>query len=109
EFTLAAGQILPGFEQAVEGLAPGETANTKIPAAEAYGVRNDEAIIGVPREQLPPDLKPEVGQQLQMRRQDGTPVPVRVTEVRDESITIEGNHALAGMDLSFEIELVEVA
>ncbi|MEX0655542.1 MAG: peptidylprolyl isomerase [Phycisphaeraceae bacterium] len=108
EFQLGAGQILPGFEQAVEGLEPGEKTTTTIPAADAYGDRSEEAIVKVQRTQLPEDLKPEVGQQLQMQQPDGQPIPVRVTDVSEEDITLDANHPLAGKDLAFEIELVEV-
>lgn len=109
EFTLGAGQIIPGFEKAVEGLSPGEKTTTTIPSDQAYGPHNPEAVIQVEKSQLPEGLNPEVGQQLQMQRQDGQPIPVRVTGVQDASITIDANHPLAGKDLKFEIELVEVA
>ena len=109
EFQVGAGQILPGFEKAVEGLEPGETTSTTIPAAEAYGERNDEAIIQVDRTQLPEGLNPQVGQQLQMQQPNGQPIAVRVTNVTDKDITLDANHPLAGKDLAFEIELVAVA
>ena len=108
QFQLGAGQILPGFEKAVEGLAPGEKTTTSIPAAEAYGERNDQAIIKVERTQLPEGLNPEVGQQLQMRNPNGQAMPVRVTELTESDVTIDANHPLAGKDLNFEIELVAV-
>jgi peptidylprolyl isomerase len=108
QFQLGAGQILPGFEKAVEGLTPGEKTTASIPAAEAYGERNDEAIIKVERAQLPEGLDPQVGQQLQMRHPNGQAMPVRVTEVSEVDVTIDANHPLAGKDLKFEIELVAV-
>jgi len=108
EFQLGAGQILPGFEKAVEGLTPGEKASTSIPAAEAYGERNDQAIIKVDRKDLPEGLDPQVGQQLQMRNPEGQAMPVRVAEVSETEVTIDANHPLAGQDLNFEIELVAV-
>lgn len=108
EFTVGEGKIIPGFESAVTGLAVGEKTTTEIPADQAYGPHMQEAVLQVPKAQLPPDLNPEVGQQLQMQRQDGQPVPVRVTEVGDETVTIDANHPLAGKDLKFEIEVVEV-
>ncbi|MFA9476723.1 peptidylprolyl isomerase [Phycisphaerales bacterium AB-hyl4] len=109
EFTLGEGQIIPGFEEAVEGLEPGQKTTTTIPAEKAYGQRNEEAVVQVERSQLPENLDPEVGQQLQMQQPNGQPIPVRVTDVSEQNITIDANHPLAGKDLSFEIELVAVA
>ncbi|WP_142809149.1 FKBP-type peptidyl-prolyl cis-trans isomerase [Tepidiphilus olei] len=108
EFTVGSGQVIPGFEQAVEGMAVGQTKTVTIPAAEAYGDRVAEAVLQVPREQLPPDLDPEVGQQLVMQSRDGRQIPIVVVEVTEDSITIDANHPLAGRDLTFEIELVAV-
>ena len=108
EFTVGAGQVIPGFEQAVEGMAVGQTKTVTIPSAEAYGERVAEAVLQVPREQLPPDLEPEVGQQLVMQSRDGRQIPIVVVEVTEDSITIDANHPLAGRDLTFEIELVAV-
>ncbi|WP_028874196.1 FKBP-type peptidyl-prolyl cis-trans isomerase [Tepidiphilus margaritifer] len=108
EFTVGAGQVIPGFEQAVEGMAVGQTKTVTIPAAEAYGERVAEAVLQVPREQLPPDLEPEVGQQLVMQSRDGRQIPIVVVEVTEDSITIDANHPLAGRDLTFEIELIAV-
>jgi peptidylprolyl isomerase len=108
EFTVGSGQVIPGFEQAVEGMAVGQTKTVTIPAAEAYGDRVAEAVLQVPREQLPPDLEPEVGQQLVMQSRDGRQIPIVVVEVTEDSITIDANHPLAGRDLTFEIELVSV-
>jgi peptidylprolyl isomerase len=107
-FKLGAGQVIPGFEKAVEGLTPGEKTNAVIPSTEAYGPRQEEAMITVERAQLPPDIKPEVGQQLQMQQQNGQPCMVRVVQVDDAQITLDANHPLAGKDLEFEIELVAV-
>ena len=107
-FQLGAGQVIPGFEKAVEGLAPGEKANAVIPATEAYGPRNEEAIITVERSQLPPNMDPQVGQQLQVQQQNGQPCVVQVVQVDDAQITLDANHPLAGKDLEFEIELVAV-
>lgn len=109
EFTVGAGQVIPGFEQAVEGMAVGQTKTVTIPSAEAYGERVAEAVLQVPREQLPPDLEPEVGQQLVMQSRDGRQIPIVVVEVTEDSITIDANHPLAGRDLTFEIELVSVS
>lgn len=108
EFTLNQGQVIPGFEQAVLGMAPGESKTQKIPMEEAYGPYREEMVIEVSRQQLPADLEPEVGQQLQVQQPNGQAVPVFVTEVTDATVTLDANHPLAGEDLTFDIELVEI-
>ena len=109
EFEVGAGMMIAGFDAAVYGMKVGDKKVAEIPAAKAYGEVNNEMIVSIDKSQLPPDLKPEVGQQLGMQQPNGQSVPVTVTEVKDESITIDANHALAGKDLVFEIELVEIA
>lgn len=109
QFTLGTGMVIPGFDQAVEGLKVGDKSTTHIPSDQAYGVHHPEAVLTVPASQMPPGLNPEVGQQLQMQGQDGRPIPVRVTEVTAESVTLDANHPLAGKDLTFEIELVAIS
>lgn len=108
EFKLGEGRLLPGFEQAVEGLEPGQKTEIEIAAEQGYGPRRDDAVVQIERSQLPPDLNPEIGQQLQMQQPNGQAVVVTVAETSEESITLDGNHPLAGKDLSFEIELVEI-
>ena len=109
EFTVGSGQLIPGFEKAVSGLAVGERTTALIPSDEAYGPHRDEGIIQVPRDNIPSEITPEVGQQLQMQTHDGRPVPVVVVAVEDAAITVDANHPLAGKDLTFEIEVVAVA
>lgn len=108
QFTLGEGQLVPGFEQAVEGMNSGESKTEKIPADKAYGPCMKELIMEVEKGQIPPDMKPEVGQQLQMRRDDGKVIPVTITEVSESKVTLDANHPLAGKDLVFKIELLEV-
>ncbi len=108
EFTLGEGQILPKFEQAVTGLEPGQSAQTKIPAAEAYGERQEDRVVEFPREKLPEGMEPQVGQKLQMQGEGGQTTVVTVTDTSAEKIILDANHPLAGQDLSFEIELVEI-
>lgn len=107
-FKLGAGQIIPGFEKAVEGMEPGEKTNTVIPATEAYGPHKEEGLVTVDRDKLPADLEPKVGQQLQVQQENGQGVPVRIVRVDDAEVTLDSNHPLAGKDLAFEIELVAV-
>lgn len=108
EFTLGAGQVIPGFEKAVLGMKVGEQKTVTIPADEAYGPYRDEQVVELPREKLPSDMTPEVGQQLVMRQPDGSEIVVVITELSDETVTIDANHPLAGKDLTFEIELVKI-
>lgn len=108
QFTLEAGQIIPGFEQAVVGMSPGESKTEKIPMDKAYGPHRDEMVLEVGREKMPPDLQPQVGQQLQVQQPNGQAVPVIVTDVTDSMIRLDANHPLAGQDLTFDIELVEI-
>lgn len=108
QFTIGESRIIPGFEQAVIGMNPGESKTTKIPADKAYGPRHKEMVVVVGREQIPADLEPEVGQQLQIRQPDGRAIVVTVTDVSNSSVTLDANHPLAGKDLTFDIQLVEI-
>lgn len=108
EFALGGGQVIPGFDNAVEGMAVGEKKSVTVPPEEAYGPRHDQLIQDVPKSQLPDDLTPAVGMQLQTQSESGDVVRLAVTAVDDESITVDGNHPLAGKALNFDIELVEI-
>lgn len=109
EFTLDAGQIIPGFEEAVEGMQEGEETTVEIPPEKAYGMHQEEAVMEFPMEQFPEEIDPEVGMQLQLQGTNGQPFPARVVEVGDETVVLDANHPLAGETLTFDIELVEVA
>lgn len=108
EFTLGEGRVIPGFESAVEGMEEGEEKTAEVPAGDAYGPRRDDLVLTVPRGQLPDDMEPEVGQQLQMKTDDGNTFNVVIVETGEESVELDANHPLAGKDLTFDIELVEV-
>ena len=108
EFTLGSGQVIPGFDEGVTGMSVGEKKSINIPPEKAYGERNEEMILQVPADQVPPDLNPEVGQKLQMSGPQGQTVVVEVMEVTDETITLDANPPLAGKALNFEIELVSI-
>ncbi|MFA7061766.1 MAG: FKBP-type peptidyl-prolyl cis-trans isomerase [Pedobacter sp.] len=108
EFIIGEGNLIPKFEQTVIGLEPGQRAEVKIAADDAYGPRADEMIAVIDRGELPEDLKPEEGQQMEVVLQDGALLPVLVTEVTETTVTLDANHPLAGMDLSFDIKLVEI-
>lgn len=107
-FTLGQGQLIAGFEKAVIGLSVGDTTTTNIPATEAYGERNPEMIVEVPKNQLPTEIEAKVGVQLQLNQPNGQAIPVQITEVNEDTITIDANHPLAGKNLSFEIEIVSI-
>ena len=109
EFSIGAGNVIPGFESAVEGMAVGESKSIKIDAHDAYGPRHDQLVQEVPREQLPEDMQPEVGMQLQAQGEDGQMMRFVISDVTDETITVDGNHPLAGQALNFDIELVAIS
>jgi len=108
EFTLGQGKVISGFEQAVIGMQVGESKTFTIPADQAYGQRRDDMIFEVGRDELPPDIDPEIGMQLQMNQGDGGVTIVTITEVSETTVKIDANHPLAGQDLTFDIELVEI-
>ena len=108
QFTVGAGQLIAGFDQAVVGLQPGETKTVLIPAVDAYGPYKNELVFAVERETLPSHVTPEVGHRYQIRQQDGAAAVVVVTAVSATNVTLDGNHELAGKDLAFEIQLVEI-
>ena len=108
EFTVGSGQIIPGLDAAMPGMSAGDQKIVEIPVDQAYGPRNDEAKQDVPREQIPAEIPLEPGLQLQMQTPQGQVVPVTVTEVGDEVVTLDANHPLAGQDLTFDVTLVEV-
>jgi len=109
EFTLGAGGIIAGFDDAVTGMTVGDRQTVTIPAAEAYGSHNPEMVQEVPRSMLPDDMEVEEGMKLQAQGPGGQPFVVTVTAVAAETVTVDGNHPLAGQDLTFDIELVEIA
>lgn len=108
EFEIGSGQVIPGFDNAVEGMAVGDKKNVRIDAADAYGERHEQLVQQVPRSALPDDLAPEEGMALQSQSPDGQVMMLMVTAVGDEEITVDANHPLAGKALTFDIELVSI-
>ncbi|MBC7535869.1 MAG: peptidylprolyl isomerase [Ferruginibacter sp.] len=108
EFTVGAGQMIKGFDNALPGMAIGEKKTINIPAEEGYGERSDEAIIPFPKENIPDDMKLEEGMTLTLSNQDGQPMPVIVKEIKEDVVILDANHFLAGQELIFDIELVEI-
>ncbi|BCS52189.1 peptidylprolyl isomerase [Geobacter sp. SVR] len=108
EFVIGQGTLIPKFEQAVIGLEPGQSVKVKIAADDAYGQRAEEMVAVVQRSEIPADINPKPGDQMEVILEDGSPMPVLVTETSDTTITLDANHPLAGLDLNFEIRLVEI-
>ena len=108
EFTIGDGRLIPGFEQAVVGMNPGDKKTEVVPADLAYGPHRAELVLEVERDKIPPDINPEVGQQLQMSSRDGRSTTVVVSSISEQTVELDANHPLAGKDLVFDIELVEI-
>ena len=106
EFTIGTGQVIPGFEKAILGMSIGDMKTQTILAEDAYGLHQKELVFSVTRDRIPEGLKPRTGQRLQMKQPDGQSVELLVTEFTDSTITLDGNHPLAGKSLVFELQLV---
>lgn len=109
EFQLGSGQVIPGFDEGVSGMEVGEKKTIEIPCDQAYGPIHPEAMQDVPRAEIPDNIPLELGTQLQMQAPDGQTMMVVVANVTDEKVTLDANHPLAGKDLTFALELVEIA
>ncbi len=109
EFKIGDGFVLEGFEQAVIGMNPGESKTITLTADQAYGPYREEMVTIVPKEQFPPHITPEIGQQIQINDKElAQPMIVAITNISDEGITLDANHPLAGKDLTFDIKLVAI-
>ncbi len=108
QFTIGAGMVIAGFDTAVAGMQPGEKKQVNIPAEEAYGPRSEELVAEIGRDRLPADLEIEIGQQLQVGLADGDQAVVMIVDVSENTVTLDANHPMAGMDLNFDLELVEI-
>lgn len=108
EFTLGDEAVIPGFEEAVEGLDEGESVTTTLEPEKAYGERRDDLVFQVDRSDIRDDIELEVGDELEIHGRDGNTFPALVQELGDQKVTLDANHPLAGRTLVFEIELVEV-
>ncbi len=109
EFTVGSGHVIKGFDQAVAGMEVGEQKTVKIPAEEAYGSLREEMLVTVKRNQVPANIELYEGLHLQLTQPNGTIFNVMVTNLTNDEVTLDGNHPLAGKDLNFDIELVEVS
>jgi len=108
EFTVGGGQVIKGFDDGVMGMQVGDKKTVEIEVSDAYGEKNEDMIIEFPKIQFPEDMKPEQGMQLMMNNGQGQSFPVLVKEVKEDSVLLDANHPLAGEDLIFDIELVEI-
>jgi peptidylprolyl isomerase len=108
EFKIGSGQVIVGFEEAVLGMGVGDSKRVTIPAEKAYGSYDEALLIKAPREHIPADLDPQVGQRLQMGGAGGELVQVRIIDVNSTHVTLDANPPYAGKDLTFQIELVSI-
>ena len=108
EFKLGAGQVIKGLEAHVEGLEPGAKSTVTIPCDQAYGQRRDDAVQTLDRTKVPEGLDLSVGSKLQARTADGGVLPITVVAIDDSGVTVDANHPLAGQDLVFDVEVVDV-
>lgn len=108
QFVLGTGAVIPGVEKAVDGLTVGESISTEIAPQEGYGLRSEELLFNVPRDNFPDGVTPQVGQRFAMTSDDGQQTPVTVTTVGDDTVQIDANHPLAGKSLHFELKLIKI-
>lgn len=108
EIKLGEGRLIPGFEKGLMDMKVNEKKTITIPKEEAYGEVQKELFQKVPNENLPPEIKPEVGMGLMSQNPDGSEHQLRIAEVKDDFIIVDANHPLAGQDLTFELELLEI-
>ena len=108
EFTVGAQQVIPGFEQMVQGMNAGESKKETIPVDFAYGQARQELVLEVDKTSLPADIPLEPGLPLQLSQADGSVIPVVIGSIAEDKVVLDANHPLAGKDLTFEIELVEI-
>jgi len=108
EFTVGSGQIIPGLDREVAGMAVGDTKTVTIAPADAYGEVDPNRVQAVPRDKIPADIPTDPGTQLQMQTPEGQAIPVIVTAVSETEVTLDANHPLAGKALTFAVELVEI-
>jgi peptidylprolyl isomerase len=108
EFEVGSGSVIPGFDEGVKGMSVGEKKTINIPADEAYGAVEEDRIFEFPADRFPPDLKPEPGMALNMSNGQGEYIPVVIRDIKDDVVVLDANHPLAGKDLTFDIEVMEI-
>jgi peptidylprolyl isomerase len=108
EFEIGSGSVIKGFDEGVSGMKVGEKKTINIPVDEAYGERSEDMLIEFSKDRFPKDMEIKEGMQLMMSNGSGQNIPVIVTEVKDDAVILDANHPLAGEDLIFDIELIEI-
>jgi peptidylprolyl isomerase/FKBP-type peptidyl-prolyl cis-trans isomerase SlpA len=108
-FIIGENRVIPGFEEAVTGMEPGDEKTVEVEPEQAYGEHREDMVMEMDHDQIPDEVEPEVGQQLQLRLENGQTVPVLITALGEDSVTIDANHPLAGRTLIFDIEVIDVA
>ncbi len=109
ELTLGSGKIIPGFEKGITGMGVGDRKTITVLPEEAYGPSRKELIVDIKKTDLPEDITPAIGKQLQVQQKDGNPIEITITDMDEDTVTLDANHPLAGNTLLFEVELVEIA
>lgn len=109
QFSVGSGEVIPGFDAAVAGMAVGESKTVRIKSSDAYGPHREDMVVSIEKGRLPPEIKPVVGQRLQIDQDGGLKIQAVITGVTDSAVVLDANHPLAGKDLIFDIELVEIA
>lgn len=109
EFTIGKGRLIKGFEDAVVGMSVEESKTVKILSDEAYGPHMNQLVLKIPKEQFPPTIEPREGLVLNLRQPDNNIIDVVITEISQETVTLDANHPLAGKNLTFDIELMKIA
>ena len=109
EFTIGDEEVVPGMEKALIGMAPGEKKTVRLTCEEAYGERDEEMVMEVERSEIPEEIAPEIGQTLELTDEEGEAFLVTVTDITDTEVVLDANHPLAGIDITYEIELVDFA
>ena len=108
DVTLGSGMVIPGFDAALVGMAAGDKKTVNIPMDQAYGNHNAEMVMQMPKNQVPPDLKPQIGDKLQVGGPNGELMAVEVIDIDDDFVVLDANPPLAGKDLTFDLELVAI-
>ena len=108
EFQVGEGSVIPGVEEALRDMNPGESKSVRIPAEQAYGQHREDLIAEFQKDQLPDEIEPSVGQRLQLRTHEGHSFPAEIVEVTEKTVKLDANHPLAGKALNFDLQLVEI-
>ena len=108
EFEVGSGMVIKGFDEGVTGMTVGEKKTIHIPVEEAYGQKNEEMLIEMPKDRFPDDMEIEVGMPLMMSNEAGQQFQVTIAEIKEDVVILDANHPLAGQELVFDLELVEI-